>query len=214
MTVLHHLPTFTERADLIYLWHRIKDGLQDYFIEDRKSGRYAQRIGHLARDFIDKIQKLPEFEQIIYTAQNKPRRDYPWHRYELAYDDAMQIELVTVFGDYPTPLHSYDGPAGIIYIVQGKLRLCRYCELNHEISDFCAITKLQCQSMDTYQSTQCTLIDSISAPVVEMETDNARSIFFNIHLKDHADHPHYFYYPSYLSREKPEFFSRRVPAEW
>jgi len=214
MTILHHLPTFPLKAELIYFWNRIEGCLQDYFIAHQRIGRYDDRIRHYTWEFTNAIQKLPEFDNIILKLQNKPRQDYPWHRYELAYDDAMQAELVAVFGDYPTPLHSYDGPAGVIHIVQGKLTLCRYGEVNNKVGTVSAIAKLQRQKMDVYQTTQCTLVDSIASPIVEMESNSERCIFFNIHLRDHADHPHYFYYPTYRSREQPEFFTRRVPAEW
>jgi hypothetical protein len=214
MTVIHHLPSLSERADLTYYWNNMKHSLQGYFVVERKSGRCAQRIGYQAREFVDKIQQLPEFEPIIYTAQNKQRNDYPWHRYELAYDEAMQIELVTVFGDYPTPLHSYDGPAGLLHVIQGKLTLYRYRELNHEVTEFSTITKLECQITNNYQSTQSTVVDSVATPVVQMQANSERSIFFNIHLKDNVNHHHFFYYPCYGSREQPQFFTRRVPAEW
>ncbi|MGD8641557.1 MAG: hypothetical protein PVG89_13075, partial [Gammaproteobacteria bacterium] len=67
--------------------------------------------------------------------------------------------------------------------------------------------------------TQGTLVDSLTTPVVEMQANTERCIFFDIHLRDHTDPPHYFYYPSYIDPQTQAqgngtFFANRIHSHW
>lgn len=206
-------------TDLRNLWSSIRSCLQDYIGQDSLNGRYAKLIAHHSRQFINAVQNLPNYQQHIDTLQSQPRFDSPWYRYQFAGDGVMQAELITVFGECPTPIHSYDGLVGVVFVVDGELTLYRYAEKNNSISDCSAITNLDCQRVDRYAFSQGTLIDSLSTPVVEMQANTERCIFFNIHLQDHAEYPHYFYYPSYVShtiqaRQNGAFFANRILSEW
>lgn len=213
MHAINYYPIFHQHADLSLLWDRVRECLQGHFRGERCC-RQEQSARHFVQEFVHTLRQFPEFDKIMYTAQSEPRLDHPWGSKLLAYDDGMQIDLVTVFGDSPTPLHSYDGPAGVIFVVKGKLTVKRYRELNPEISNVSAISKLECRNKTCYQSSQCTLIDSTATPVVEIWAKEERGIFINIHLKDNIEHHHYFYYPCYQSSQQPQFFTRRIPAEW
>jgi hypothetical protein len=189
--------------------------LQDYFNDDNnQENGYSRIVAYHTYQLIHSLQQLPEFPVQLDKAKSQSRYDHPWRRRRFAFDSVMEAEMVTVYGEQPTPLHSYDGPVGILYVLDGELTVGRYLEISNEISSCSGITKLDCQSVNRYQYSQGTLIDSISAPVVEMQANSERCIFLNIHLIDLPDHPHYFYYPSYISRENRQFFTRRVTSEW
>ncbi|MGD8640835.1 MAG: hypothetical protein PVG89_09430, partial [Gammaproteobacteria bacterium] len=182
----------TTVTDIHNLWHIIRGCLQDYMIQESPNGRYARIIAHKCRQFINAVQKLPDYQQQMQSLQTQRPFDVPWLRWRIAADSVMEMELVTVFGQTPPPIHSYDGPVGIVFVVDGELSLYRYSEFHNAISGFSSITRLQCQRLDRYGVTQGTLVDSLTTPVVEMQANTERCIFFDIHLRDHTDPPHYF----------------------
>jgi len=203
-----------EAADFAVLWAHMKNSLQDYFKNHEVQAGYTRTVAYHTHKFIHALRRQPEFSLQLDRAKSRPRHEHPWQRQRFAFDNAMEAEMVTVYGEQSTPLHSYDGPAGIIYVLDGELTVGRYTEISNEISACSGISKLNCKKVNRYRFSQGTLIDAISAPVVEMQANAERCIFLNIHLIDLPDHPHYFYYPSYISSEKRQFFTRRVAAEW
>ncbi|WP_455366936.1 hypothetical protein [Kaarinaea lacus] len=196
------------------LWGRVKNSLRYYFNNHSEHTGYTRAVAYHTHKFIHALQKLPAFNYQLLRAKSRPRPDSPWQRQRFAFDSVMEAELVTIYGEQSTPLHSYDGPAGIIYVLDGELTVSRYTEISNEISACSGISKLNCETVNRYQLSQGTLIDAVAAPVVEMQANTERCVFLNIHLIDLPDHPHYFYYPSYISREKRQFFTRRVTGEW
>ncbi|HEY5603065.1 MAG TPA: hypothetical protein VIM41_08165 [Gammaproteobacteria bacterium] len=201
-------------ADITRLWQQLRTCLQDYFNTASEELDYPRVVAIQTHQLLDSIKQLPEFRRQLQKAKSRSRYDHLWHRQRFAFDSVMEAELVTVYGEQSTPLHSYDGPVGIIYVLDGELTVGRYTEINNAISACSGITKLNCQTINRYRYSQGTLIDSISAPVVELQANAERCVFLNIHLIDLPSHPHYCYYPSYISRENRQFFTRRVTAEW
>lgn len=220
MTALIQYSNVLEDAtELRSLWNNIKSCLLQYIWQDAVNGRFANIVAHHSRQFIAAVQNLPSYRQHIATIQSIGRFEAPWYRCQFAGDGTMQAELITVFGDHPTPIHSYDGLVGVVYVIDGQLTLYRYVENNNAISECSAITSLDCHRVDHYEPSQGTLIDSLSTPVVEMQANTAQCSFFNIHLQDPAEHTHFFYYPSYLYQSLPNhssstFFANRIPSEW
>ena len=210
-----HISKGTNTAPSIRrLWQQLKTCLQDYFNCRSEQVRYTRRAAYHTHQLVHALQQLPQFQRQLKKAKSESRDNHSWQRQRFAFDNIMEAEIVTVYGNKPTPLHSYDGPAGIIYVLDGELAVGRYTEISNEISACSGITKLNCRKVNRYQLSQGTLIDSSSAPVVEMQANTERCIFLNIHLIDLPDHPHYFYYPSYISSERRQFFTRRVACEW
>ncbi len=219
MTAMHFKPEIAERitgapANIETLWQRLRSCLQEYFHNSVEQIHYTRLVAYHTQQLINAIQRVPEFTVQLKKAKSQSRHNLSWQRDRFAFDNVMEAEMVTVYGEQPTPLHSYDGPAGIIYVLDGELTVSRYTEINNEISACSGISKLNCETINHYQFAQGTLIDAISAPVVEMQANSERCVFFNIHLIDLPTHPHYFYYPSYISRENRQFFTRRVACEW
>ena len=196
------------------LWGNLRSCLQDYFNDSIEQSRYARIVAYHTHLFAAALQQLQGYSDKLQEAKLQTQHDRAWKRQRFAFDNVMEAELITVYGNQPTPLHSYGGPVGIIYVLDGELTVSRYSEANNEISNCTGISKLNCQAVNRYRLTQGTLIDSILAPVVEMQANTERCIFLNIHLRDQSSIPHYFYYPSYLSQENEHFFARRVPSEW
>lgn len=196
------------------LWKHIKHCLQEYCISQKEPAGFSRIVAYHTHRLVNALQILPKFQSQMDHAKSDLCDEYPWQRQRFAFDETMMAELVTIPGNQPTPLHSYDGPAGIIYVLDGELAVKRYTEINSEISACSGISKLNYRKVSHYRSSQGTLIDSISAPVVEMQANTERCIFLNIHLIDLPEHPHYFYYPSYISSENKQFFTRRVACEW
>jgi hypothetical protein len=219
MGVMLHQPGFDRSSakfsgKLSNLWGNLRSCLQDYFNNCIEQSRYTRIVAYHTHQFATALKQLQNYSDKFQEAQTQPQPDRSWSRQRIAFDNVMEAELITVFGNQPTPLHSYDGPVGIIYVLDGELTVSRYSEANNEISHCTGISKLNCQAVNRYRLTQGTLIDSILAPVVEMQANTERCIFLNIHLRDQSSFPHYFYYPSYLSQENEHFFARRVPSEW
>lgn len=201
-------------ASMKNLWKQLKYCLREYFNHQSEQAGYTRIVAYHTHKFVHALQQLPEFFRHLETAKSDFSDDQPWQHRRFAFDNIMEAELVTVYGNQPTPLHSYDGPAGIVYVLDGELTVGRYTEISSEISASSGITKLNCRKINRYRYSQGTLIDSISAPVVEMQSNTERCIFLNIHLIDLPNHPHYFYYPSYISSTNRQFFTRRVACEW
>ena len=219
MKAMHYQPEFNGvsaefSSQISSLWKNLRSCLQDYFNHSIDQSRYARIVAYHTHQFVTAIQQLPDYSSQLQEAKSQSPRDKPWNRQRFAFDNVMVAEMVTVYGNQPTPLHSYDGPVGILYVLDGELTVSRYTEINNEISDCTSISKLNCQNVNRYRLTQGTLIDSLLAPVVEMQANTERCIFLNIHLKDQSTFPHFFYYPSYIAQENHQFFARRVASEW
>lgn len=217
--LIEHQQSRAGTTDIRDLWYSIRTCLQEYIWQDSPNGRYAKIIAHHIRRFVNAVQKLPNYQEKFRLLQSQQRYESPWYRCRIATDQVMEAELITVFGECPTPIHSYDGPVGIVFVVDGELTLSRYAETNNAISQYSAISNLSCERVDRYTLTHGTLIDSLSTPAVEMQANTERCIFFNIHLRDQRDQPHYFYYPSYLASsdqltDHRRFFANRIPSEW
>ena len=196
------------------LWKNLRSCLQDYFNNSLDQSRYARIAAYHTHQFVTAIQQIPDFCALLAEAKIQSRYDQPWTRQMIVFDSVMEAEIITVHGGSLTPLHSYDGPVGILYVLDGELTVSRYSEINSKISDTTGISKLNCETINRYRLTQGTLIDSLLAPVVETQANTERCIFLNIHLKDQSTFPHYLYYPSYNSPENRQFFARRVASEW
>jgi len=196
------------------LWDHLRNCLQNYFYSQNDQAGFSRIVAHHTHKLVNVLQMLPKFQRQMDQAKSAACDEEPWQRQRLAFDESMNAELVAIPGKQPTPLHSYGGPAGIIYVLDGELAINRYKEITSEISACSNISKLNCHKVSRYRSSQGTIIDSISAPVVEMQANTERCIFLNIHLIDLPEHPHYFYYPSYISSENRQFFTRRVACEW
>ncbi|MCI0507232.1 MAG: hypothetical protein L0Z73_14145, partial [Gammaproteobacteria bacterium] len=146
------------------LWWRLRTCLQDYFIgNNNPENGYTRIVAYHTYQLLHSLQQLPEFLVQLEKAKSQSHCDHPWRRRRFAFDNMMEAEMVTVYGEQPTPLHSYDGPVGILYVLDGELTVGRYLEISNEISSCSGITKLDCQSVNRYQYSQGTLIDSISA---------------------------------------------------
>ncbi len=219
MKASHFTPDFNsdsaENNSHIYpLWCNVRACLQDYFNDTVEQSHFTRLVAYHTHQFVNAVQQLSDYAELIQEIKSQSRHDRAWVRQRFAFDNIMEAELVTVFGDQPTPLHSYDGPVGILYVLDGELTVSRYSEINSEISACTGITKLNCQTVNRYRLTQGTLIDSLLAPVVEMQANTERCVFLNTHLKDQSTFPHYLYYPSYISQDNRQFFARRVASEW
>jgi len=219
MKAMHYQPEFNNvsaefSGKIDNLWENLRSCLQGYFNNSIDQSRYARIVAYHTHQLVTSLQQLPDYSAKLLEAKSQSRHDRPWTRQRIAFDNVMEAEMVTVHGELPSPLHSYDGPVGILYVLDGELTVSRYSEINNEISDCTGISKLNCQAVNRYRLTQGTLIDSLLAPVVEMQANTERCIFLNIHLRDQSTFPHYFYYPSYISQENRQFFARRVASEW
>lgn len=219
MKAMHYQPEFSGMSaefsnQISNLWENLRSCLQDYFNHSIDQSRYARIVAYHTHQFVTAIQQLPDYSTQLEKAQSRSPIDKSWKRQRFAFDNVMEAEMVTIYGNQPTPLHSYDGPVGILYVLDGELTVSRYTEINNEISDCTNISKLDCQTVNRYRLTQGTLIDSLLAPVVEMQANTERCIFLNIHLRDQSTFPHFFYYPSYIAQENHQFFARRVASEW
>jgi len=195
-------------------WQNLKTSLVDYFKSQSEQVGYTRIVSYHTHQLVHAFQQLPEFSRQVEHAKTQSHYDHSWQRQRFAFDNVMEAELVTVYGEQSPPLHSYDGPAGIIYVLDGELTVGRYSEINNEISTCSGISKVNCQRINRYRFSQGTFIDAISAPIVEIQANCERCIFLNIHLIDTPTYPHYFYYPSYISSDRHQFFTRRVPSEW
>ena len=219
MKAMHYQPEFDGvsaefSGKISKLWGNLRSCFQGYFNNSIDQSRYARIAAYHTHQFVTAIQQLQGYSSKLQEAKSQSRHDRPWTRQRFAFDNVMEAEIVTVHGELATPLHSYDGPVGILYVLDGELTVSRYTEINNEISNCTGISKLNCQTVNRYRLTQGTLIDSLLAPVVEMQANTERCIFLNIHLRDQSAFPHYFYYPSYISQQNNQFFARRVASEW
>ncbi|WP_455221977.1 hypothetical protein, partial [Kaarinaea lacus] len=161
MEAMHFLPEVIRKnidnaASIKIHWQHLKNCLQDYFNAHREQAGYTRIVAYHTHKFAHTLQQLSEFQRQLETAKSQTCHNHPWLRQRFASDNVMEAELVTVFGQQPTPLHSYDGPAGIVYVLDGELTVGRYTEISNEISACSGITKLNCRKVHRYRFSQGT----------------------------------------------------------
>jgi hypothetical protein len=89
------------------------------------------------------LDEHPDFIYAVHVAKTQPRSNYPWNYQLLAKDSDMQLDMVSYFGDYPTPIHDFSPLAGANIVVSGKLRMQRYASVATSVSPHYPISKLR-----------------------------------------------------------------------
>jgi len=194
------------------IWQQLKTVLQRYCVEESNNPEVSARVIQLGSELIQQIANSPQYAHVLRAARSEPMAEKPQLSHRLLSDEVLQVSLETIFKARPTPLHTYSGPAGLILIVEGSLSLTSYTEQVNALTDCTLLSKLTQKTVSHLQPGQGTLFNQDTGSIIEMHAQQDHCLFFNIHLKDEARYPHYFYYPTYHGTSPDSVFTRRVKS--
>jgi len=194
------------------IWQQLKSALLAYCVAESNNTDLSSRVIQLGAQFTQRLTASQEYANALLMAKSEPQDGKPWLSKCLASDGVLQVNLETIFGANPTPLHNYAGPAGLIVVIEGNLNLTSYTEEVTPLTDCSLLSKLVQKTMNHLQPAQGALFNQDTGSIIEMHAQQNRCVFFNIYLKDDAGYPHYFYYPTYHSTSPDSLFTRRVKS--
>lgn len=194
-------------------WKQVQQNLQNFCLKEFSDHAHFSAARSQAIETANIFAGTGAYSD-MFSQSLKPAPDrQPWLRQRLGYDEVLQADLITLYNNCSTPIHSYNGAAGWIVVLSGECTVTRYREVINYDNDVNMLAKLKPMRTNRYHAGSATLVDSISSPILEMQTRTHLCVLINFHLRDHKDLEHYFYFPTYRNHDQEAFFSRRVNAE-
>ena len=194
-------------------WQQVKNNLHDFCISEFADHTHFTAVREQAIETANIFANSPAYTDMFTEALTSEQKNIPWTSQKLGYDQVLQADLITLYNNCGTPIHSYNGAAGWLVVVSGELTITRYREMINYDNDANLLSKLLPVRSNRYHTGSATLVDSMSAPILELQTRTQRCVAINFHLRDHNDLEHYFYFPTYRNHNQEAFFSRRVNGE-
>ncbi|WP_455203820.1 hypothetical protein [Kaarinaea lacus] len=191
------------------VWHEIKALLN--------SAVTAQVIQTEEKLYLNQLmlalqQQLEEDAQYLYAlhlASSSNRDDVPWTQQPLFRDGNVQLELITFFKNYNTPIHDYPSRAGVCFIVEGDIAIQHYENALSPISSQYPISKLIRMDLQQRRNCEIALLLPWENNIQEIRSLAPRSIVLRATMVQDPQPDCHWYFPI-SARDSSHFFVQRL----
>lgn len=194
-------------------WDSLKEKLYLYSITTKaERGHYQNELISQLVSFHNLLEDVPEFIYDFYMVKSRANDDNPWHTHTVMKDNYMKADMMTVYGELPTPLFDHNGLAVLSFVLSGQANVNRYQHLPNTISPHYPIAKLVGTDNFTLTQGQVLIITPELGNITEIQSLTENTVLLNIHLINATNDIGSWYFPiSPKPKQRHEaFFTQRI----
>ena len=192
-------------------WQQLSDALYDFgFPTDQNKAGVLANVSQRFWHFYNVLKSFEDYSWTVQKCIDTKLVPTELTQIKLVHDAMMDLELLLVPGQIPSPLIDNQGQTGLYFCLSGSLSICQYMDENVEISQHYAISKLRRVRSMELQPREVFPIERHWGNIHELQANADCSILLRIRLQCEAL-PRYWMFPITPKRlDQDDFFVRRV----
>ena len=169
-----------------------------------------QLLSKYMRAIFRSLVDQTDFISALNTANSQPRGAYPWNEHLLREDDDMQLDLVTYFADYPTPIHDFHHLASINLVLKGSVHVQHYQSVTTPVSPHYPINKIVRKDDVTVHNSELYWLSPNHDTIQEIQAQSGRALLLRAWLygADKVQNTNWYFPIS--PQNNQQFFAQRL----
>lgn len=172
--------------------------------------RRAQYLSKYMRALFRSLDDQPDFIYALHLANSKQRGAHPWNEHLLCKDDKMQLDLVTYFGDNPTPIHDFPHLASINLVLKGRVNVQHYQCVSTPVSPHYPIDKILRKESVNVENNEMYWLSPNEDTIQEIHAQSGRAVLLRAWLPDSQQKDDTNWYFPISPQNNQQFFAQRL----